>query len=456
MRLSSPWTPWLADAQGPISERIANALAEDIANGVVAGGARLPPHRDLAYRLGVGLGTATKAYATLERRGFVESVRGRGMFVIDAARPPADGINLSVNTPPQMVSDRLLSATLAGLSKRLNAGAFGAYAPPAGRREHRALLAKWLATQGLEAAPDQLLICHGAQQALALSFGLACRPGSLLLTEAATYPGALSIARELGQPIQGLALDAEGARPDALEEGLSRAGAGAVLYVTPTLQNPTGATMGLERRRAVAQLCRAHDALIIEDDVYSIFAPPGLPTIASLAPERSFHVSGLSKSISPGLRIGTLVVPPGWVDAAHKKLQTSSTTASTLACLMMEQWLQDGTAESVVAAIRADAAQRTALARSLLGPRLTPGGAPGYHVWLPMPIAAAESLTQSAAALGIALLPPRAAMVDPAALDGGVRFSLGPPPIDALRRALTMIAKLLKPANRSAESYATL
>ncbi|WP_163277873.1 GntR family transcriptional regulator, partial [Klebsiella aerogenes] len=69
MRLASPWQPRLGAVKGQPYERLVGALTEDIAAGTVPAGARLPPHRDLAYRLGIGLGTVTKAYATLERRG---------------------------------------------------------------------------------------------------------------------------------------------------------------------------------------------------------------------------------------------------------------------------------------------------------------------------------------------------------------------------------------------------
>ncbi|MDT8871263.1 aminotransferase class I/II-fold pyridoxal phosphate-dependent enzyme [Komagataeibacter rhaeticus] len=83
-----------------------------------------------------------------------------------------------------------------------------------------------------------------------------------------------------------------------------------MLYVTPTMHNPTTATMDLARRQDVVRLCRAHDALIIEDDVYHCVADDTLPALVTLAPERTFHVSSLSKTLSPGLRIGTLAPGP--------------------------------------------------------------------------------------------------------------------------------------------------
>jgi DNA-binding transcriptional MocR family regulator len=452
MHLASPWTPRLA-AEGRPSERLVAAIAEDIADGALARGDRLPPHRELAYRLGIGLGTVTKAYAVLERRGLVRSVRGRGMFVSGLAPRPDGVIDLGVNMPPQVLDDRLLAATLTRLARRLDAGTFGAFTPAAGRADHRALAAGWLAGQRMEVAADCLLLCNGAQHALSVAFATACRPGGALLTEAATFPGALMLARESGLRPVGLALDGEGILPEALEAALrspAMAGAAPVLYVTPTLNNPTAATMGAARRRDIVRLCRQHEATIVEDDVYSLFAGPDLPPLAALAPERTLYVSGLSKSVSPGLRMGMLAVPRPLAERALARLQATSTMASALSSAIMAEWLTDGTAHSVAASIRLDTARRHEILqgfpqidRLAADPGSQKGAPKGFHVWLPMPTDAAERLASEAAAMGVILMPPRQPLVDPAAPDSGLRLSLGTPPIDKLKEALALLAALL-------------
>lgn len=444
MRLQSPWTPRLADSGGLAHERLVTALAEDIAEGRVPGGARLPPHRELAYQLGLGLGTITKAYAVLERRGLVQSIRGRGMFVASLVSRPAALVDLSINVPPHVLGDRLLAATLGRLSQRLGAEAFGAYAPAAGRPEHRGAMARWLAGQGLDCPADRVLLCHGAQHALWVAFAAACPPGGVILTEAITYPGAIQIARASGRRLVGLAMDGEGLLPEALEQALARLPGASprVLYVTPTLQNPTTATMSVGRRHDIVRLCRSHDVTIVEDDVYAALLAPALPPLAALAPERTLHVGGLSKTLSPGLRIGSLALPPGWVAPALAALQASSTMASPLAGLIMEEWLADGTAASVAASIRAEAARRSVLAETLL-PEGSLRAAACFHVWLPMPLLAAERLARQAAASGVLVMPPDAPLTDPAAASGGIRLSLGGPPIAVLEQALMAIIACL-------------
>lgn len=446
MRLTSPWTPRLAEVKGSPSDRLAAALAEDIADGRIPGGARLPPHRELAYQLGIGVGTVTKAYAVIQRRGLAQSVRGRGMFVAGLSHRFSSVVDLSINTPPQMLSDRLLAATLTGLAKRLDAGTFGAYASPAGRHEHRVQMARWLAAQRLEVPPECVLLCNGAQHALSIAFAVACAAGGVLLTETFTYPGAITLARQAGYPLIGVDMDNEGVSPEALERILhvsAHKAARPILYVTPTLQNPTTATMGLRRRQDIVHICRMHDVTIVEDDVYSIFAKSHLPPLAALAPERTFYVTGLSKALSPGLRIGALAAPPAFVELALSKLQATCTMASPIACMIMEQWLTDGTAASVAASIRSDAAKRSDLVRAALPLSILPSSTASFHAWLPMPVTDAENLARNAAGKGVTVMSPRAPLVDPGALEGGIRLSLGAPPIDVLEQAIATIRRLL-------------
>src|SRR5437868_11714775 len=112
MRLQSPWKPWLSQTDAPPSERLAAALADDILEERLESGVRLPAHRDLAYRLCIGLGTVTKAFTILERRGLVQSVKGRGTFVALMSRRLGPTIDLSINTPPNILSEKLLAKTL--------------------------------------------------------------------------------------------------------------------------------------------------------------------------------------------------------------------------------------------------------------------------------------------------------------------------------------------------------
>lgn len=444
MRLKSPWIPRLVDEPAATpSDRLVAALAEDILEGRVSTGDRLPAHRDLADQLGIGVGTVTKAYGILERRGLVRTVKGSGSFVALTQTRRGPHIDLSRNVPPVVMSERLLANTFTAIARRVDADLFNDYPPLGGHDEHRRLLAHWFARLGMEADPGRLVLTGGAHQAIALALSVTCGAGGTLFTEVQTYPGVFALARYLGLRCVGVEMDIEGMVPDALDRALVANKAGlAALYVTPTMQNPTTATMGRARREAIVSVCRAHDIFIIEDDVYTLAAEANLPPLAMLAPERTFYANSLSKTLNPTLRVGGLVVPESMYTLIETALQATTIMVPPLSCAVMEQWLLDGTVDAVSQAIQDESMRRVALARSLLGDMVREADHRGYHVWLPMPQREAQRLADAASALGVLVTPPASTAADPDALDGGVRLCLGAASIDELSSALAGIARL--------------
>src|SRR5579875_3580992 len=195
VREESPWQPRLAAGTSPASERLAAALAEDITDERLPSGARLPAHRVLASALGIGTGTVTKAYAILGRRGLVKGSPGRGMFVTYRGHDAAGAIDLAWNAPPPLLGNAAVSAALAAVACRADAEGLADYGPPGGRLLHRRAVAAWITATGLDLPPEDLLLCNGAQHAIAASL-LAASGGqpAVMFTEEFTFPGALRYA----------------------------------------------------------------------------------------------------------------------------------------------------------------------------------------------------------------------------------------------------------------------
>ncbi|WP_289851745.1 PLP-dependent aminotransferase family protein [Sinorhizobium meliloti] len=442
MLLKSPWAPYLVAMDAPPSERLVRALADDILEGRLAVNDRLPPHREVAYRLGIGIGTATKAYAILERRGLVRSEKGRGTFVAALPGTREAVIDLSVNAPPRIVGQQMLARTLMNISRDIDADLFARYPPDGGYCEHRRQMAQWLAWLGMQMKVEQLLLCNGAQQALSVALAVASKPGGMIITESQTYPGVISLTRHTSHRLVGVETDRQGMQSEALDEALGRT-SGGVVYVTPTMQNPTTATMGERRRHEIADVCRKHDALIIEDDVYSL-GSSGFPPIAMLAPERTFYVNSLSKTVSPGLRIGSLVAPHHYVDKAGVALSATSSMVSPFSCAVMAEWLSSGIAQTLRKSIKLESSRRLDLARSQLGDVAVFPDHEGFHIWLPMARREADNFTAASRAIGIHVTPPAATAVDPDANDGGVRLCVGGPELSDLKTALKKLSAILK------------
>jgi DNA-binding transcriptional MocR family regulator len=443
MRIRSPWKPYLSDRFTSPADRLVGALAEDILQGALESGARLPAHRDLADELKIGVGTVTKAYAVLERRGLVRTVKGSGTFVALTQSRKGPVIDLSRNVPPGAVTERLLGRTLTALAKRVDSGFFNDYPPLGGHAEHRRLLARWFASIGMHADPALLLLTNGARHALSLAFSVACGNGGTLLTETQTYPGALALAKYHGLNVVGIAMDGEGILPDALDKSLqSLHGSCIALYTTPTMHNPTTATMSRARREAIVAICREHDIAIVEDDVYNLGIDPERVPLAMLAPERTFYANSLSKSLNPTLGIGGLVVPPSALQQTESVFRATSMVVSPLSCAVMEQWLIDGTAEAISLAIQHESGQRMDCVMSLLAGRVRAPNYPGHHLWMPMPLKEAKALQEAAAAFGILLTPPAMTAATSDVQESGIRICTGAVSLSDLTSALTTMARL--------------
>jgi DNA-binding transcriptional MocR family regulator len=454
MRLPLSWTPQLPPGTDPLYRRLFRALEQDITSGVLAAGLRLPTHRDLAYRLNVSVATATKAYAEAERRGLIASHVGRGSFVSGAsasitAASPGERIDLSRNLPPLLHASRHLTDGLIALAGEARAGGFLDYAPVEGAEAYRRAAASWISRTASFGEVDwrRLILCNGAQHALDLIFSSACSPGDLVLCEAAIYPGMKAIAAQRGLRLRGISLDAEGLEPAALERAATRKGA-RLLYTTPTLQNPTARIMGEARRRAIVELAREHDLLIVEDDICASYAnaTQAVFPLAAMAPERSFYVSSASKAIAPGLRAGWLLPPRDgeWRERILARLRTSALALPAFGHALMARWIEDGTADRIGAAIREEMRQRLDAARRILGDRIeAPSVAAALHVWAPLAPVEAERCVARAMEKGIALTPPSAIIVDTGATSG-LRICLGgAPDIATLESALRILARAL-------------
>lgn len=445
MLLKSPWIPRLANAEGTLSDRIVATLSEDILAGTLRGGDRLPAHRDLAWSLGIGTGSVTKAYAMLERQGLIRSVKGSGTFV--SVGQPRNGalIDFSVNTLPLMLTDKMLSRTLSAISRRIDSDHINLHPPPTGHDEHRRLLARWLERHFIHATSEQLILTGSGQQALWLAFDILCGGRGIIVTERLGYAGAIALARHRGHPLRGIGMDAEGMCPEDLDRELTTYDTGGrrrLVYVTPSLQNPTTCTMGAARRQAIVDVCRKHATPIVEDGVYTLGNDPALPPLVELWPEGVFHIASLSKSLSNGLRLGVLLAPPDGIVQAKSTLEALPMTSSPVDYAMLEEWVGNGVADSLGASLRAEAARRNQLARTILTGRPLIAHHAAFHIWWPMSHAEAETILASARALGVSVTPPDAVRTNLEDDQTGIRLCLGSPSQADVERGLTLLAQI--------------
>ncbi|HEY5598555.1 MAG TPA: PLP-dependent aminotransferase family protein, partial [Kiloniellales bacterium] len=352
------WQPNLARSIGPRYVAIADALAADIAAGLCKQGERLPTHRELAWRLGVTIGTVSRAYAEAARRGLISGEVGRGTYVRTVAPAVAQAmaggaseaeaaIDMTLNFPPAVGLSAVLADTLRAMAADPGTPALLRYHPNGGLAAHRAAGAEWLARSGVSVPAERVLVTAGAQHGVTVVLAALTRPGDRILTEEITYPGVQLIARLLGLQLDPLSLDEHGIQPEALEAACRRGGHRA-LYCIPTLHNPTTATMPAERRQAIVDIARRHGLPIVEDDIFRRLAVTPPPTLWSLAPELVYYVTGLSKTTAPGLRVGFVAAPTVAVDRLASAIRTTCWIAPPVAVDIASRWIADGTAERIL------------------------------------------------------------------------------------------------------------
>ena len=453
-----PLKDWLPDAT---MQAIADALAADIAGGALAPGARLPTHRDLAWRLGVTIGTVSRAYAEAERRGLVAGEVGRGTYVRNASRVAdrslafheggtPDVIDFAFNIPLTGGEASALAATVARLAAAPGFAELIGYSPPAGRPADRAAGAAWIARSLLPVMPERVILTHGGQHGVALVLSVLTRPGDAIAVECLTYPGLKALANLLDLRLVGLAMDEEGLLPDAFDAAC-RTGQVKALYTMPSLHNPLTIVMPEPRRRAVAKIAERHGVPIVEDDVLGFLLPEPAPPLSAFAADHGFYVASTSKSLTPGLRVGYVRAPAAWIERLTAAMRASSYMVPPLMAALATAWIEDGTADRFVLAKREMAAARWRLAVSILGEAAVRGHPAGTHLLLmPPPAWHGEELVTAARRRGVGLAPVSAFAVgrtvaEGLAPDNAVRLCYGTPPSDGeVARGLRILAELLR------------
>jgi DNA-binding transcriptional MocR family regulator len=442
------WRPRIERKSGPLYQSLAAAIAHDVQVGKLKGGDRLPPHRELADTLGVTVTTVTRGYAEAERRGLVRGEVGRGTFVNPpaftsiAAAASESSIDLATNALLPHVHAAGLTESLALLVTRSTPEFLFNYQPHGGRPEHRTLAAVWLGRQQVPATATNTILTCGAQHAMTVALATLTTPGDAVLCESVTYTGMRSLANHLHVRAHPVAMDGEGLLPDALEDAALESGA-RVLYCVPSGQNPTARVMSKKRRLEIVRVATRLDLMIVEDDAYGFLFDGAVPLCAA-APERTFYLTSLSKSVAPGLRIGLLRTPPGWTERVVGAVFATTVMVTPLDAAAACAWLDDGTAARVMAWKRDEARARQHLARQILGDAIT-GSAESQHAWLQVNTAwQSDDFAREARQRGVMVSPARDFAVARHDVPNAVRLALGAPPDrDTLKKGLSTLAAIL-------------
>lgn len=445
------WLAGILEGTGPVYLRIVDALARARTEGVLQPGDRLPAQRDVAEALGIDLTTVTRAFSEARRRNLVEAVTGRGTFITPGGwdEPVLD---LSMNIPPAPSGINLPLLIRNGVDailKRSSAEALLSYHPGSGSNSERAAGSLWLSKNSARLPLERVIVGSGAQALLAASVMAMTAADDIILADRLTYPGLLSLARASRRIVAGVACDDQGVLPDALEKAVAETSS-KLLYLNPTLHNPTAVTMPESRRRQLIKVARKSALTILEDDPYSRLLDDPPSSFLELLPKQTLHVATLAKCISPFLRTAFLVAPDAEVaERIGAALRGLTLMAPPLMTGLAAEWIRSGLAGDIVSGVRAEAAKRRALAESILASSV-PMRSGGLSVWLDLQSAcSSEELVRVARRRGLAVSPAEEFATSENSGDG-VRLSLGAAATrsrlaDGLRELADVLALARKP-----------
>jgi len=421
------WLPRLAMHGGPRFLQIADALQAAVEDGSLKPGDRLPPQRQLAAQLHVDLTTVTRAYDEARRRNLLEGRGARGTYVAAPKVELNAILDLSMNTPPPpdgVDFDDMLKQGLSQVLMRADNALLMTYHLGGGSDSDRKAAAKWLAPMFGHPDSGQLVVCPGAQAAIAALILALTEPGDIILAEPTTYPGLRTAATQFGRRIIVVEADKHGMVPEMLEEACRQHKPGLV-YLNPTLQNPTAITIPERRRKELAGITKRCNVRIVEDDPYWLLADSPPPPIATFAPEQVYYISTLSKCLTPGLRVAFVLLPnPQERERFLAALRSFALMATPLTAALATQWIVDGSAGELMEGVRKEARLRHQMARDILAGRYS-GAGDGLHVWLELPAYWNSSqLARAADSEGIAVTPAEAFATGSVSVNA-IRISLG-------------------------------
>lgn len=421
------WPEKLVRGAGPRYRQIADFIERAVADNQLQPGDRLPPQRGLAQRLGVDLTTVTRAYAEAGQRGLLDPRGALGTFIARPAAQSAQLIDLGMNMPPAPLGCDLQELVQRGLAKVMDRHDFNvmmAYQLAGGGPEARAAGAQWLAQTMGSIDPALVLVCPGAQAALAAVMLAFSQPGDGIVAEPLVYPGLLSAAQHLGRRVVAAEVDEDGMTPAGLERACRDSGS-RLVYLNPTLQNPTTHTMSARRRRDLVRSASACGARIIEDDPYRLFLDDAPPPLASLAPAFVFHIATLAKCLTPGLRTAFVLGPDQESrDRVLAAMRSFALMSTPLMGALTTQWIVSGSAQAVLDGVRTEAQARQRLARRIL-PGPFHSEPVGIHLWQALPDQwTASDLARAAREEGLSVTSSDAFQVG-AGAPNAIRISLG-------------------------------
>lgn len=352
------WKPDKKALKRPFYQSLASQLEQDILNGFLAPGTKLPPQRELADFLDLNFTTITRAYKICEIKGLIYAITGSGTFVAPnatrsitiSADKTTNSIDLgfvaSFEQTNEMVKDTVQKvATKSYLEQLLN------YNDPTGIPHQKSAALNWMDAFGIQSDHEHMAIVSGTQNALAIALAALFEPGNRIATDLYTFSNFIELAKMLHIQLVPIPGDQFGMLPDELEKQCSQLNIHGI-FLIPSCSNPTTVMIPDFRKHELAEVIRKHRLLLIEDDIHA-FLTAGIiadyqQPMFNLLPEQSVYISGTSKSICSGLRVAYMVYGDALREKILKAIFNINVKTSSFDAEVITELILSGKAHEIV------------------------------------------------------------------------------------------------------------
>jgi DNA-binding transcriptional MocR family regulator len=393
------WLPTLSDGAGPIYVRLADRIEADIASGALPAGAKLPPQRNLAFDLGVTIGTVGRAYAMVRERGLVSGEVGRGTFVLGSdapARQPQaeplggtrfhaapDKLRMDATAAPDIGQSRTIGDLVARVARDHASDLVDYVRQPLSTWQEAGRA--WLSVAGWSPPSDAIVPTAGAHTAIMAVIAAMTSPGDRIVFEMLTYSSVARSAALMGRRPVMVELDDEGMVPEDFDHVCAQQHP-KLAFLMPCVHNPTLATTSPARLAAIAEIARRHNVWLVEDMVHGTLVETPPAPLALIAPERTFHVGSLSKCVAAGLRAGWVACPPHtWQRVSTASRMVTGSLPSFVMVDAAARLVLSGEADQIRARVRSELAEREAIARALLAGQEFSSRPEAPFLWMKLP-----------------------------------------------------------------------
>lgn len=346
------WKPSLKNTAMPYYQALAKQLEDDIRNGILLPGTKLPPQRELADYLDINLSTITRAFKICTQKGLIVSSTGNGTYI---SSDVVYDSNMLILNPleekviemgailPSRFPNKHITEAVESVLKEPNAEILMQYNSNLYNTRQRLMAAKWFTKTGLTIDYHSILFASGGQNALMAILSGLFHAGDKIACDAFTYPGLKSVAKLLGIILIPLKKHSQEALSNAYKYHNIKG-----IYIIADYHNPTTHVLDISTRQLIASFARENNIIILEDAINALLAVNIYPPIYTFAPEHTIYFISLSKTLAPGLRLAYVLAPNQCQNDISMALYTMNISVSPLLGQATATLIQSGSADTIL------------------------------------------------------------------------------------------------------------